>query len=247
MVIVDAHCTIGHGRYVTLSAEALIAEMDEVGIAKAVVGPVHEHMTVYNREGNDYILEAVRCYPERLVGFATVNPWYGQVAVDELERALDAGLRGVTLNSSLQGFFIHDELVHPIMRVAEERRVPVYFHTATPIHALPFQLAELAQCYPAVDVIMGHVAAADYWTDVVPSASLSNNIYVETSLRSGVGTIRQTVDALGANRVLFGSSAPESSMGVELAKIRRVGLAPWAEELVLGRNMLRLLGEGTGT
>ncbi len=241
--LIDAHCSLGEGRYARLTPEELLAQMDRVGVDRAVVGPVHEHITVYNREGNDYILHAVRRYPRRLVGFATVNPWYGQRAVDELRRALDAGLRGLTLNSALQGYFIHDELVHPIIEVAEERGVPVYFHTATPIYALPFQLAELALTFPRVHFIMGHLAAADYWTDAVPAARLSKNIYLETSLRSGVTTIQQAVDELGAGRLLFGSGAPESDVAVELAKVRLLGLAPADEQAVLGGNMLRLLGE----
>jgi predicted TIM-barrel fold metal-dependent hydrolase len=244
--IIDAHCSIGEGRYARLAPEALLEQMDLAGVDRAVVSPVHEHITVYNREGNDYILDAVRRYPRRFVGFATVNPWYGPRAVEELRRALGEGLRGLALNSALQGYFIHDELVHPVIEVAAAFGVPVYFHTATPIYALPFQLAELALVFPHVHFIMGHLAAADFWTDAVPAAKQCGNIYVETSIRSGIATIRQAVRELGIRRVLFGSDAPESDVGVELAKIRLVGLAADDEDRVLGGNMLQLLGEAGG-
>ena len=242
-MIVDAHCTIGFGRHFQFSARELVQQMDQAGINRAVVGPVDEHITVYNREGNLFIREAVDSYPDRLVGFATANPWYGAPAVNELRRAFDDGLRGLTLNTALQGYFIHDELVHPLIQVAAEYKAPVYFHTATPIFALPFQLAELARCFPQVNFIMGHLGAADFWTDVVPAASQSPNIYLETSIRSGVATIWNAVKGVGAERVLFGSSAPESEPDIELAKMRLVGLSPDEESLVLGVNMLRLLGE----
>ncbi len=242
-MIVDAHCTIGLGRQYHFSAGELVQKMDQAGIDQAVVGPVDEHITVYNREGNNFILAAVHAFPGRLIGFATANPWYGDPAVTELRRAFDAGLRGLTFNTALQGYFIHDELVHPLIQVAAEYQAPVYFHTATPIFALPFQLAELARCFPEVNFIMGHLGAADFWTDVVPAASQSANIYLETSLRSGVATIRNAVQAVGAGRVLFGSSAPESEPEIELAKLRLVELLPEQERLVLGENMLRLLGE----
>jgi hypothetical protein len=245
--IVDAHCSIGEGRYVKLTPEMLLEQMDAAGVDRAVVCPAHEHITVYNREGNDYILDAVRRYPDRLIGFATVNPWYGQGAVDELRRALGEGLRGLALNSALQGYFIHDKLVHPIIEVAAEFRLPVYFHTATPIYALPFQLAELALVFPQVSFIMGHLAAADFWTDAVPAARQCDNIYMETSIRSGIATIRQAVQELGAKRILFGSDAPESDVGIELDKIRLVRLSTEDEQLVLGANMLRLLRKFEGT
>jgi hypothetical protein len=242
-MIVDAHCTIGLGRQFHFSAGDLVQKMDQAGIDRAVVGPVDEHITVYNREGNNFILAAVKAFPGRLIGFATANPWYGEPAVSELRRAFDAGLRGLTLNTALQGYFIHDELVHPLIEVAIEYQAPVYFHTATPIFALPFQLAELARCFPQVNFIMGHLGAADFWTDVVPAASQSANIYLETSLRSGVATIRNAIQTVGAGRVLFGSSAPESELEIELAKLHLVELPPDQERLVLGENMLRLLGE----
>jgi predicted TIM-barrel fold metal-dependent hydrolase len=241
--VVDAHCSLGQGRYIQQTPEQLLAQMDRAGVARAVVGPVHEHITVYNREGNDEILAAVRSYPERLIGFATANPWYGEKAVNELSRSLAAGLCGLVLNSALQGYFIHDELVHPLIRVAAGFCVPVYFHTATPIYALPFQLAELARVFPQVDFIMGHMAAADFWTDAVIAARQSDNIYIETSFRSGVATIQGAVAALGAGRILFGSSSPESDPDVEIGKIHLLDLPPEAEQLILGGNILRLLAK----
>ena len=242
-MIVDAHCTIGFGRHIRFSAADLVQKMDLAQIDRAIIGPVDEHITVYNREGNNFILEAIRTFPGRLIGFATANPWYGVPAVTELRRAFDAGCRGLTLNTAIQGYFIHDELVHPLIQVAAEYQAPVYFHTATPIFALPFQLAELARNFQEVNFIMGHLGAADFWTDVVPAASLSPNIYLETSLRSGVATIRNAVNAVGAERVLFGSSAPESEPEIELAKMHLVDLPLDQERLVLGENILRLLGE----
>jgi predicted TIM-barrel fold metal-dependent hydrolase len=243
-MIIDALCFLGQGRGLTQTPEDLLGQMDRAQIDRAVVCPVLEHVTVYNREGNDTILEYVRRYPTRLIGFATVNPWYGSAAVAELERALTAGLSGVYLNSARQGYFIHDDLVHPVIRVAEAFSVPVYFHTATPIFALPFQLTELAYHFPKVNFIMGHLAAADYWTDAVPAARQVPNIYLETSMRSGIATLREAVREVGGDRVVFGSSSPESDPEIELAKIRLACFSPEEETQILGGTMARLLGLG---
>lgn len=239
--VIDALCFIGKGRYLSLTPEELLRKMDRAGIDRSVICPVHEAVSVYNREGNDEILRAVKQFPERLIGFASANPWYGLKAVEEVNRALSEGMKGLYFNSALQGFFIHDEIVYPLIEAAAQANVPVYFHTATPIFALPFQLAELARAFPQVNFIMGHLAAADFWTDVVPAASLAENIFVETSLRSGVATIKLAIRKLGAERVLFGSSTPESEPYLELEKIHMVRLSPQEEELVLGKNMERLL------
>jgi hypothetical protein len=240
--IIDAHCHIGQGRYKRLDPSELIAMMDENGIERAVVCPVEEHITVYNREGNDYILQAVQDHPGRLIGFATVNPWYGDRAVEELRRAIGEGLRGLKLNSTLQGYFINDEIVYPLMEAAQELDIPVYFHTATPIFSLPLQLADLAGEFPGVRFIMGHAAASDFWIDAAPAARMFDNIFIESSLRSGSAVLRNLVDELGAERLMFGSDTPCSTMAVELAKIDSLELSPADKEMVLAETALRVLG-----
>ena len=37
---------------------------------------------------NDYVSEIISTYPEQFVGFATIDPWAGNLAIDELERAV---------------------------------------------------------------------------------------------------------------------------------------------------------------
>jgi predicted TIM-barrel fold metal-dependent hydrolase len=243
MKIIDAHCHIGEGRYKHLKASELIVQMDKHGIDKAVVCPVEEHITVYNQEGNDYILQAVKEYPDRLIGFATVNPWYGTRAVEELERAIGEGLRGLKLNSTLQGYFINDELVYPLVEAAQKMDIPVYFHTATPIFSLPLQLADLAGEFPEVRFIMGHSAASDFWIDAAPATRMHDNIYLESSLRSGSAVLQHLVDELGADRLMFGSDTPASTISIELAKIDSLELSPADKEMVLAGTVLRVLGE----
>jgi hypothetical protein len=248
MQIVDAHCHVGQGRCKKLTPAQLIAEMDACGVDRAVVCPVEEHITVFNREGNDYILRAVRVHPDRLIGFATVNPWYGERAVKELRRAVNEGLCGLKLHSALQGYFINDDLVYPVIEAAVELEIPVYFHTGTPIYALPLQLSYLAADFPEVDFIMGHAAHADFWLDLLPAARGLSNIYIETSLRASTWVLQSAVDELGPHRVMFGSDSPVSSIKVELAKIETLDLDTKAREMVLGGTILSVLkrqGEGT--
>jgi hypothetical protein len=215
--------------------------MDENGIEKAVVCPVEEHITVYNREGNDYILRAMKEHSDRLIGFATVNPWYGDKAVEELKRAVGEGLRGLKLNSALQGYFINDELVYPVIETAQELGIPVYFHTPTPIFSLPLQLADLAGEFPEVPFIMGHAAAGDFWLDAVPAARMHDNIFIETSMRSGSAVLRQMIDELGAGRMMFGSNVPCSTYSVEMVKIDFLKLSPEEAEMVLAGTILKVL------
>jgi predicted TIM-barrel fold metal-dependent hydrolase len=54
--------------------------------------------------------------------------------------------------------------------------------------------------------------------------------------------LEEAVARAGAHKVLFGSDGPWLHPGVELAKIRALRLSPAEERLILGWNLLRLLG-----
>jgi predicted TIM-barrel fold metal-dependent hydrolase len=242
--VIDAHVHLGHGREKTLDTDQLLALMDRYGVDRAVVCPVDSEIILHNRAGNDRILDAVRAHPDRLVGFAVANPWYGEQAVAELKRAFGEGLRGLKLKSSIQGFRLSDEWIEPVVAVAAEAGFPVYCHTGTANFAMPFQLAELARRFPETHFIMGHGGASDYWYDVRPVMALEANVYLEISKvpPSGVFGVLNARPAW-ASRILFGSNLPAASYSAELRKIPSVTDDPAVRAAIMGGNMAHLLGE----
>ena len=230
-MIIDAHCHLGEGFRSSQSAEALLLEMDKNNVEKAVIVPMDKFIAVYNQEGNDYILEVSRKYPKRFIPMATVNPWFGEKALKELECAFSKGARGLKLHPFLQGFRISDEIVFSLVELAIKYRRPVYLHTGTPISGEPYQLTELAMRYPECSFIMGHMGFSDFWNDVVLATSAVKNIYLETSnhvptfISSVIGNTSYTgpmVGKVGANRILYGSDSPENSMSIEIEGINSV-------------------------
>ncbi len=241
-MIIDGHCHLGIGHEYRQTTDELLAEMDRYDVDRAVICPVDRCIAVDNREGNDEMLHAVREHPTRFYAFATANPWYGQRAVDELDRALDAGARGIKLHPPLQGFLLCDELVYPIIGVAERRKVPVFFHTGTPAFAQPMQLAELALRFPNVNFIMGHMGSTDFKLEAVAAGSLSKNIYLDTSWILPE-LVAHAVATVGADHVVFGSDSPLSTLAIEIHARQATQLDEAARAKVMGDNMLRLLGE----
>ncbi len=110
----DAHVTLGEGAFGNLDVATLLAHMDAYGIHVALAAPGDRWLAVDNREGNDTLLAWVRGHPDRLCGYTTVNPWYGQRALDELARALDAGLVAVKLHPARQGFALLEDVAIPL-------------------------------------------------------------------------------------------------------------------------------------
>ena len=75
------------------TAEDVVAAMDADGVGTAVVFGFAFRDQGLCRLTNDYVLEAVKTHPGRIVGLCCVSPEMPG-AVAELERCLDAGLRG---------------------------------------------------------------------------------------------------------------------------------------------------------
>ena len=239
MRIIDAHVHVGTGVRMQLAVDALLKLMDEAAVQFAVACPMDKFTAVDNRQGNDFLLEVVNAHPDRLAGMAVANPWYGDRAVEEIRRALERGLIGVEINSVLQGFRLSEHLVDPILEVAAEIDVPVYAHTGTAGVAEPFHVIELARRFPSINFIMGHAGASDYYNDTVRGLEFADNVWIETS-RNGPANFRHWEISGVADRVVFGSSAPEYIPAVELETLRDVFTAGGDQEEIFANRLQRV-------
>ncbi|MCY7276095.1 MAG: amidohydrolase family protein [Phormidesmis sp. CAN_BIN44] len=67
------------------------------------------------------------------------------------------------------------------------------------------------------------------------------NVYTDTSGVRRFDYLVQAVKRGGANKELFGTDGHWLHPGVELHKVRLLGLPPQQEALILGKNLLRLI------
>ena len=88
-----------------LTAEQFIEKMDNSTpkIDKAVVfgakSLCSETLEIM-RNDNNYVINAVHKYPDRYVGAAVIDPSWGEKAVKELHRCVDAGIKVVKIRFS---------------------------------------------------------------------------------------------------------------------------------------------------
>ncbi|NLY91958.1 MAG: amidohydrolase [Firmicutes bacterium] len=223
--------------------ETLLAEMDEAGVEKAIICAIGSHLVINNEEGNDFISGVVKKHPDRFLGFASVNPWYGEKAVEELKRSITGlGLSGLKLHPVLQGFQANEKIVFPVIEEAIRLGVWIYIHSGTPVCSLPLQILELAQKYPEAKFIMGHMGGADFFLDVPEPCAKVSNVYLETSLTCHPVFVKEAIEKLGSERVMFGSDSPTSDMKTEIEKIKVLNLSDKELNNVLWRNAHRLFG-----
>jgi predicted TIM-barrel fold metal-dependent hydrolase len=158
--------------------------------------------------------------------------------VGELQRARSLGAVALKLDPALQGFDLLDGLVDPLIEHAAEAQWPVYVRTGTPPHALPLQLAVLAQRHAEVRFIMGKSGATDFSSDGPHALAAAPNLYADSAHVEW--PTRHASER--PERVVLTTDVPFTDGAVELARVTEAGLSDGAREMVMGGTMQRLLG-----
>ena len=241
-MVVDGHATIGANREVELSAEALVASMDRLGVDVALVSPPERFLPVRNREGNELVAAAAAASDRRLLPYAVASPWLGGEAVEELRRARDGGARALKLDPALQGFDLQDGLADPLIELAAAFGWPVYVRTGTPPHALPLQLAWLANRHPDAWFVMGKSGATDFSADGPSALAAAPNLLADSAHVEWPTRLARLEPSTVGDRVVLTTDAPFAEAELELARVREAGLDDAVREAVLGGTLSARLG-----
>lgn len=176
--------------------------------------------------GNDYVAEVVAAHPDRLIGFGSVDPWNGDRAIREVERAVtELGLRGLKFHPSLQQFFPNDERFYPLWERCSELGIPVLFHSGQTgvggrtaggggvklkfCRPIP-HIDDVAADFPELTIIMAH-PAVPWQEEQLSVALLKSNVYMDLSGWSPKyfrPILVQYARTILQDKVLFGSDYP---------------------------------------
>jgi predicted TIM-barrel fold metal-dependent hydrolase len=238
------------------TADDLVSAMDEDGVSTSVVMGIGWTDYGLAQEANDYLIESVRRHPKRLVGFAGVNPAWGERAAREAERCAHAGLRGVgELHPDSQRFDLGNKrTMTPLMEVVQELRLIVTTHSSEPAghdypgkgKTRPEALWRFIQSFPDVSLVCAHWGGGLPFYALMPEvAEAFQNVYFDTAASPYLYTsnIYPTVAGLvGMDKILFGSDYPLLRVGRGLQQVAESGLTDAEREMVTGGNAAVLLG-----
>jgi len=234
-MIVDAHTHLGEFPLfnVSLDAGGLVNLMNKYNVAHSVLFSLPNELT----------LDAVKSYPDRLSGLVWVNPRDGERALEKIKKGVkEWGFKGVKMHPLIDSFLPDEPAVHPIMDLAVSLGVPVLFHCGHPPWSLPWHFGNLADVYPDAKIILGHMGHGHivYINGSIDVARRHDNVYLETSGMPMHTKIREAVETVGLDRVMYGSDAPFGHPSFEIMKVEVSGLSEGELEKVLSENTLRL-------
>ena len=163
-----------------------------------------EVIPIYSRPDNEAVARLVASHPDRFLGWIFLNPRNNPRVLDELERwRAVPGMIGVKLHPHWHDY--RTEILGPILRRAEELRLPVLIH-------LGFRgrgdFRAICTAFPGLTVISAH-AGFPFYRDLWKTRRDHPNLYVDlSSPYIDEALARAAVAAMGPERCLYGTDAP---------------------------------------
>jgi hypothetical protein len=247
--VIDAHAHLGicpaiHAAYG--DAKGLLASMDRIGIETTCLSTFQALSGDYRR-GNDLAAEVQWRYPGRFLGYGVINPNYPGAIEREVARCLDdLHLLGIKLHPTEHAYPPDGPAYHRVYTMMQVRRGLVLSHT----FGDPGTLERIAAGYPDVTFIVAHVAATYEPKLAEALAVVMNacpNVYLDTCLsRVYYGDVERWVEAVGADRLLFGSDVPFNDNAHQIGRVTHAHIPEVEKRVILGGNMASLIARVQG-
>ena len=176
---------------------------------------------------------AVQTYPDRLSGYAMINPTQ-DIAETRIRRAVnELGLKGVTLFPAMHGFHVDAPEVYPVHEAIAQAKIPTFVHFGLLKIGIrdklglvskfdlrlsnPLDLLPVAKDFPDTTFIIPHFGCG-YFHEMLMVAAQCPNVCVDTSSSNSwidlmpysltlKEVYKKTLAVLGPDRILFGSDS----------------------------------------
>jgi hypothetical protein len=247
--IIDCHAHIGQfGPFHNGdgSAEAMIASADLLGVSRMAVSACLA-ISGDVRLGNRLVYEAVERFGDRFLGYVTVNPHYPEETLVLIEEGFGRGAVGVKLHPSTHGMPIDCEGYLPAWEETARRGAILLTHTwGLDGDASVEKTARMAEKFPDAHVIFGHTGGLDHKEidKAIAIIRQTPNAYADTCASAHPwGMVEKCVEAGLGRRLLYGSDVPFLDAAPSLGRVVYAEISDEEKRDILGRNMLRVLGE----
>jgi uncharacterized protein len=224
------------------TAEENLAVLTQAGHERALVFTTMEPDGY--PEANDRVIAEAAASGGRLLPLARLDPHDSPAA--EAERCLDAGAVGLKLHPRAERFALHDNGIDDIVRIADERRVPIVIHAGRGIPALGRDTVELCRRYPGARLILAHAGISDLaW--IWREAEQLPNLFFDTAWWL-VADLLALFAHVPPGHILYASDLPYGHPVFNSLAVLRcgqaVGLSPEVLAQIAGGHLAHLMDGG---
>ena len=238
-----------------IGAGELIRSMDAEGVDQAVVFGFPWRKEAHFRENNDYVLEACRRFPQRLIPFGCFQP-QAPGALTEAKRCLESGCRGIgELAFYTSGLDAEArQSLAPLARLCAEANALLMLHTNEPVGhhypgKSPMHLADLYRLIeelPDTRWILAHLGGGLPLFGFLKRkvGEVLQNCFFDTAAMPFLyrpESLRAFAEAIGPDRLLFGTDYPLLPPSRYYKELEASGLPENVKKGILGDNAASLL------
>jgi predicted TIM-barrel fold metal-dependent hydrolase len=248
-------CLYDFERLCSLPFENFLGEMERSGVSMAVLHAEYAYGDI--EQLNRTVGEYVKTYPERLLGFAGIDPIASKDPVADLDRYVNEwGMRGLNLQTCVQGLYPNDKRLYPLYSYCQKKGIPVSIHASANFmtnrkisYGHPLCLDEIACEFEDLAIVANH-GGWPWVTEMVAVAWKHPSVYVELGgispkyiARPGSGwePLLNYGNSVLQDQILFATDSLIPHERV-LKEIDLLPLKDSVKEKFLCKNGMRLLG-----
>jgi uncharacterized protein len=257
--VFDSHVHLWHGEKSLLEYESQAKVAGEIGFAGMWFGGPNEALSgdpAAIRANNDAHLALARKHPE-MVPIATVHPYDGEAALEEVGRVSRQGFKVLKLHPHTQKFDPADSRVLDVVKRAGSSGMIVLFDNADIIPGDCEKLFNLALQAPKTTFIFAHLGATNFrFWNILKLARTAQGVFAENiffdisasvTLFAGSPVEPEfiwTMRNVGVDHILLGSDYPQFTLAQTLAAFDRLALTSDEKSAIRFRNAQKLFGLG---
>ena len=243
--VIDAHTHIDTiaGCNIRLSkAEDVIEYMDRLNIKKSLISSIGSIGCDF-KAGNDIVAEAVSKYPDRLLGYVTVNPHYKDGNIKEIERFKEnKNFIGIKIHPSHLGVTVNAECLDEVYAYAHQMHSLVLVHTWSDGEIAA--LTEISEKYPEMRLIMAHAGATSGVKRCAEAIKTHKNLYCDFPIASAPYGIVETLVKHGdANKILFGTDSTLADPRITYGRVLFADISDEDKTKIFYKNAAKILNK----
>lgn len=238
-----------------VGAKELVAAMDEQGVDRSVVfGFPWKNAATFKMQ-NDYVMDVVARYPDRLVGLGCFDP-FNKEAVLEAGRCLEGGLSGIGEIAFYESGIDDGTLdkLAPIMEICLDKDLVFLMHANEPVgHLYPGkapntlkQLYDFINRYPENKIVLAHWGGGIFFYNLLKKEVKEGlkNVYFDTAASPFLydpAIYKYALEIAGTDKILFGSDFPLLRPARYFKEFENAGLTTAQTNAISGGNAAELL------
>ncbi len=236
----------------SVSIDDYIASMDKYNIDKAVIVSFNVK-TAYDviLVSNDDVANLVKLHPNRLIGFAGIDPPASD-AMDQLDYAISSlGLKGVKIVPPVQKFDISQKKYNPLWRKMVDLNIPLWTHGGHQVstggaiakYGHPMLIDEMATRNEDLTIIIGHMGTPWFW-DTYSVVLRHPNVYTDISAHPELYSYFPWDAYTKYNlehKVLFASDHPLIHWSKIIPAAKELSISEGFKKRIMGLNATKIL------